>query len=122
GEPITFELLVDPADGTAHLHFGVIVEDAFGTKLFTVGSYLSDSVLPPLLGPSRVISRLDQLDLAPGRYALSLIAGPIGKVNTEVIDQAAWFDVVEADFYGNGRLPEAQRGRFLKRSRWEVVG
>jgi lipopolysaccharide transport system ATP-binding protein len=122
GEPITFELLVDPAGMTAHLHFGVIVEDAFGTKLFTVGSYLSDSALPPLLGPSRVVGRLDHLDLAPGRYALSLIAGPIGKVNTEVIDQAAWFDVIETDFYGNGRLPEAHRGRFLVRSDWEVVG
>jgi lipopolysaccharide transport system ATP-binding protein len=122
GEPIAFELLVDPTDETAHLHFGVIVEDAFGTKLCTIGSYLSDSVLPPLLGPSRVIGRLDHLDLAPGRYAISLIAGPIGKVNTEVIDQAAWFDVIEADFYGNGRLPEAHRGRFLTRSRWEVVG
>ncbi len=122
GEPIAVELLVDPTDETAHLHFGVIVEDAFGTKLFTIGSYLSDSALPPLLGPSRVIGRLDHLDLAPGRYALSLIAGPIGKVNTEVIDQAAWFDVTETDFYGNGRLPEAHRGRFLVRSRWNVVG
>jgi hypothetical protein len=36
-----------------------------------------------------------------------------------VIDQAVWFDVIETDFYDNGRIPNPDWGRFLMRSRWE---
>jgi hypothetical protein len=32
-----------------------------------------------------------------------------------------WFDVEAADFYGNGRLPNPNWGRYLMRSRWEAA-
>jgi hypothetical protein len=105
----------------AYLHFAVIIEDAFGGRLVTVGSHLTPSVLSPRNGPRRVICRLDGLPLAPGRYAMTLFAGPQVRMDADAIDQAAWFEVIESDFYGNGRLPEAQRGRILMRSQWEEV-
>jgi hypothetical protein len=37
-----------------------------------------------------------------------------------MVDQAAWFDVAPADFYGNGRMPNPDWGRFLLRSRWDA--
>ena len=54
-----------------------------------------------------------------GAYCLTINAGPRANVWTDVIDQALWFDVTATDFYGNGRLPNADWGRFLVRSRWE---
>ena len=36
-----------------------------------------------------------------------------------MIDQAIWFDVLESDFYGNGRIPNSDWGRVLVRSCWE---
>jgi lipopolysaccharide transport system ATP-binding protein len=121
GEPLTVELAAEAPEGLAYLHFAVIVEDAFGGRLVTVGSHLTPSVLSPRKGPRRVVCRLDELPLAPGRYALTLFAGPQVRMDADAIDQAAWFDVIESDFYGNGRLPEAQRGCFLMRSQWEEV-
>ena len=38
-----------------------------------------------------------------------------------MIDQALWFDVLEDDFFGNGRVPNPDWGPFLVRSKWEPV-
>ena len=65
--------------------------------------------------------RLDQLPLAPGRYGLSLDVTTFGEGPIDTVDQAVWFDVVASDVYGNGRLPSPRWGRFIVRSRWEVV-
>jgi hypothetical protein len=119
GDSATIEITVDPGEKTANLHLGAVVEDAFGTKLFSVGTFLSDSILSPTEGRRRIYCHLDSLDLAPGRYALSLMAGPAMQLYCDAVDEAVWFDVMETDYYGNGRLPEAHLGRFLVRSRWE---
>jgi lipopolysaccharide transport system ATP-binding protein len=119
GEPATFELEVDSKGGMGQLHFGVIVEDSFGSRLFTVATLFSDSQLGPVRERKKVLCHVPAMPLAPGRYALSLVAGPLGQFQTDAIDQAAWFDVVDADFYGNGRLPNPNWGRFLQRSQWE---
>jgi lipopolysaccharide transport system ATP-binding protein len=119
GEPVGFELEVDPAGGMAQLHFGLIFEDAFGSRLFTAATFLSDSSVGPTQQRRKLLCRIDSLPLAPGRYSVSLVAGPIGQFQTDAIDQAVWFDVVDADYYGNGRLPNANWGRFLLQSHWE---
>jgi lipopolysaccharide transport system ATP-binding protein len=121
GEPLTLELEAETPSGTGHLDFAVVAEDAFGSRLFMVGTHLADSVLTTREGARHVLCRLGGLPLAPGRYALSLMAGPQLRMDADAIDQAAWFDVLESDYYGNGRLPEARRGPFLMRSQWEEV-
>jgi hypothetical protein len=52
---------------------------------------------------------------------LTLNAGPLHQGDLDQISQAAWFDVMGADFYGNGRLPATSQGRFLVRSAWTAV-
>ncbi len=73
------------------------------------------------MGKQRVTCRLEQLPLTPGRYCITLNAGPRHDVWTDVVDQAVWFDVLPADFYGNGKLPNSDWGRFLMRSRWTAI-
>jgi lipopolysaccharide transport system ATP-binding protein len=68
-----------------------------------------------------LLCRIDELPLAPGRYSLTLNAGPQGGQWADVIDQALWFEVVPTDFYGNGKLPNPDWGRCLIRSRWSGV-
>ncbi|HEX8201007.1 MAG TPA: ABC transporter ATP-binding protein [Isosphaeraceae bacterium] len=122
GEKMTFEVHVDPGGENRVLHLGVGVEDTYGVRLFTVATYLTDSPLRPLTGPSRLVGHVDQMTLAPGTYRLSLNAGPIQEVQKDAIDQAAEFTVVESDYYGNGRIPHPSRGPFLVRSKWENQG
>jgi hypothetical protein len=105
----------------ADVHFAIGCEDPLGCRLFTVASYLT--ALPPggLRGARRVLCRLDQVPLIPGRYTLTLNAGPRQAAWTDMIDQATGFEVLPADVYGNGRLPSADWGRFIVRSSWEPV-
>jgi lipopolysaccharide transport system ATP-binding protein len=121
GEPLTLELEAETPAGLSHLDFAVVVEDGFGSRLFMVGTHLTESALRPRGQARHVVCRLGALPLAPGRYALSLMAGPQLRMDADAVDQAAWFDVLETDYYGNGRLPEARRGPLLMRSQWEEV-
>jgi lipopolysaccharide transport system ATP-binding protein len=117
GAPLRIEVTVRGDSPVAEPHLAIGFEDTFGVRLFTVATYLSGSV--PDVRTKRMLCRLDSLNLTPGRYGLTLNAGPLGSAWTDIIDQAAWFDITPTDFYGNGKLPNPDWGRFLVRSRWE---
>jgi lipopolysaccharide transport system ATP-binding protein len=119
GESIAVELAIDPACDIEHLHFAVGFDDTLGTRLFTLATYLTDTWQPTRSRVARAVCHLGELPLGPGRYCLTINAGPRANVWTDVIDQALWFDITATDFYGNGRLPNADWGRFLVRSRWQ---
>jgi lipopolysaccharide transport system ATP-binding protein len=119
GESLAIELTVHPECDLDHLHFAVGIDDTLSCRLFTLATYLNDSWRPQTNRLRRVVCRLGELGLCPGRYALTVNAGPRHFVWTDMIDQALWFDVTATDFYGNGKLPNPDWGRFLVRSRWE---
>ncbi len=119
GEPVQIELEVDPRCTISRPHFAVGFEDMLGCRLFTVATYLTDTWTPGDGQPRRIRCRVDQMPLTPGRYSISLNAGPREWVWTDVIDQALWLDVLENDFFGNGRIPNPDWGAFLVRSTWE---
>jgi lipopolysaccharide transport system ATP-binding protein len=121
GEPVTVEVSLNPAHPLTQPQVAVGFDDTLGTRLFTAATYLCAA--PPASGPAvhRYVCRLAELPLTPGRYCLTLNAGPLHAAWTDVIDQAVWFDVSAADFYGNGRLPNPDWGRFLVRSSWKAV-
>jgi lipopolysaccharide transport system ATP-binding protein len=121
GEAVTVELTVDPACDLDHLHFAVGFDDTLSCRLFTLATYLTDSWRPQGSRARRVVCHLDGLPLGPGRYCLTVNAGPRLNVWTDMIDQALWFDVTATDFYGNGKLPNPDWGRFLVRSRWAAT-
>jgi lipopolysaccharide transport system ATP-binding protein len=119
GEALTIEFIVAAATQT-RFNFFVEVHDSLGTRLFTVGTHLSESGPLKLDDVRRVVCRIDGLPLVPGRYSFSVKARAPHKQSVDVIDQVAWFDVIPSDYYGNGRLPQASQGHFLVRSTWAV--
>lgn len=120
GEPLTIEVEFVPDSVQGDTHIGIGFEDSMGRRLFTVATYLSNAV-PCLSNPRRLCCRLDQLPLAPGRYCLTVNAGPRQGAWTDVVEQALWFDVTAADFYGNGKMPNPEWGSFLVRSQWTLT-
>jgi lipopolysaccharide transport system ATP-binding protein len=120
GDPTTIELELATRCPDSAYHFAVGFEDETGRRLMTTATYLSDSMANPCKGARRVRCRIDSLSLAPGRYALSFNAGPVESLWKDFIDQAAWIEVLPADFYGNGRTPKAEWGDFLARSQWTI--
>jgi lipopolysaccharide transport system ATP-binding protein len=119
GAPLAIEVELDARCPRGAYHVAVGCDDTLGCRLFTAATYLTDSFNEPDKAYRRFTCRLDDLPLTPGRYALTVNAGPRHWVWTDMIDQALWFDVMASDFYGNGKLPNPEWGRFLVRSKWE---
>jgi lipopolysaccharide transport system ATP-binding protein len=120
GAGVMIEVSVKPDCSVSEPHVAIGFDDPMGIRLFTAATYLTDTAPPALRRKGSLVCRLDQLALAPGRYCLTLNAGPHGAVWTDMIDQALWFEVVASDFYGNGKLPNPDWGRVLVRSRWSA--
>ncbi len=120
GEPMAIEFETDWRGPPTAANFYVGVNDAFGTRLFTVGTFLAKAVPFDLPGARRVVCKLSALPLAPGRYCLDVFAKPPHLPPLDERRDAAWFDVVPVDFYGNGRLPDPGLGTFLVRSDWSA--
>jgi hypothetical protein len=89
--------------------------------LFTVSTTFSDSQLPLLDGSERVICVIPHLPLAPGRYYMSLYGGPLYHAEADSIDRAIDITVIESDYYGNGRIPNAHWGALVMRSKWHIL-
>ncbi|WP_171470331.1 ABC transporter ATP-binding protein [Frigoriglobus tundricola] len=123
GEPLTieFDVRLDRAADTPQLGAGV--DDQWGQRVFSVGSFLAPDDLPALpAGDSTVRCHIPAVPLTPGRYTLSL---SIGYALAELADQVEGlvaFDVEAGDFFGNGRLPSPELGQTLVRSDWSVRG
>jgi hypothetical protein len=120
GEPITLELGVAAPQPVHKPCFAIGIEDTFGCRLFTVATYLTENAPAVVSNREKLVCRLDELPLCPGRYCVSLNAGPLHGAWTDAVDHVAWFDVVESDYYRNGKLPSPDWGRFLVRSRWKA--
>jgi lipopolysaccharide transport system ATP-binding protein len=118
GAALEVELATAPGCPVEEPHFAIGFDDALGGRVFTAATYLTDTAPASLRSKGHLRCRIDELPLAPGRYCLTLNAGPHGAQWTDVIDQALWFDVVPADFYSNGKQPNPDWGRCLIRSRW----
>ncbi|MBY0522443.1 MAG: ABC transporter ATP-binding protein [Gemmataceae bacterium] len=121
GEPLTIELDFQSIRPLDNPHFGIGFDDNMGQRVFSVATYLSPGELPPLHSPRTVRCRIAELSLAPGTYTLSLSAGSASHYLMDNLPNAVALEVTATDFYGNGRLPTADLGQVLVRSRWEVT-
>jgi lipopolysaccharide transport system ATP-binding protein len=121
GEAISIELEADRSSlSSGGIHYAVGIDDHYGNRLMTASTLHMKHAENGLGGSGRVVCRLADAPLFPGRYGMTLYAGPAYAWGTDVIEPALWFDVVPADFYGNGRLPRPEFGRFLVRSDWRI--
>ena len=123
GEPLTieFDLRLEHAADTPQLGAGV--DDQWGQRVFSVGSFLAPADLPALpAGDSTVRCHIPAVPLTPGRYTLSLSVGYALAELADQVEGLVAFDVEAGDYFGNGRLPSAELGQTLVRSGWSVAG
>jgi lipopolysaccharide transport system ATP-binding protein len=121
GEKIHFEFTFNPVVNLEKPEFGIGVDDSGGLRIFSLATYLSNSTLPPLRTPCKVVCSVDELALAPGRYYLSLSAGDLHNTLIDAIDHAVAFDVEAGDYFGNGRTSTPGLGRVMVRSAWKAT-
>lgn len=122
GDAMTIELEVDPTVVIPNFDIEIQFEDSLGTNLFAVGPFFSESGPLEVTNHRRLLCHLDHLPLAPGQYCISIDASPhCGESSVDHIDQMAWFKIIENDYFGTGRLPYPNQGRFLLPSHWKAL-
>ena len=120
GDPITIEIQLMPNTGVQIAHVGVAFNDQFEHRLFTAGTYHTPHPWH-MSGGELVRCTIGTLPLAPGIYTLTLAAGPEGHSTRDWLQHAIGITVVESDFYGCGKLPNASLGPVLIKSQWDIV-
>jgi lipopolysaccharide transport system ATP-binding protein len=120
GETILIEFVCESPSLLHEPCFGIGFDDSLGTRIFSVATYLSDSQLPALQGRNKIVCKIGNVALAPGRYLLCLSAGTSTHRLMDHIEHAIAIEINPTDFYGNGRTPSASLGHTLVRSHWDA--
>lgn len=119
GHPLEIEFTLELPRAAGSPQIGVGVDDPWGQRVFSVTSYLSTDLPPLPAGGAIARCCIPAVDLAPGRYTLSLSFGySLTGGLADQVEGVVAFDVEADDFYGNGRLPPAGLGAVLVRSSW----
>ncbi len=122
GEPLRIVLQIDdPSFSLNTPVLGIGVNTLLGERLFTVGTYFSNSELTPLSRSWSVVCEIPELTLVPGQYSMKVALGNGGIRNLLEIDDVLQFQVIAGDFFGTGRLPNATQGHFLVQSKWGIL-
>jgi lipopolysaccharide transport system ATP-binding protein len=118
GETMSLKLTISTPSTIRSLHLAIGVDNQYGTRVFSVATYLSSCQFDALPGEACFKCTIASLPLVPGRYFLSLSAGPPNQLLLDQIEDAVSFEVIGGDFYGNGKSPEAWSGVVAVRSGW----
>lgn len=99
--------------------FGVRIDSHLGHPLFTLQTTIQHGPLKNLPPEGIVECRVPAMPLIPGMYVLSAVCNVAG-TPVDWLEHAMTFWVEPADFFGTGRLPNAQQGPFLLPASWTV--
>jgi len=120
GQDIEIALSYRSQDGTpisrldAHITFYTML----GQFMFTCSSESSGYLLDVLPGNGRLVCRIPELPLSPGRYVINLFS-TVGGVIADWVQQASYINVAAGDYFGTGQLRPQQEG-FLVKNKWTV--
>src|SRR5205809_1800684 len=98
----------------AHITFYTML----GQFMFTCSSESSGHLLDVLPADGRLVCRIPELPLSPGRYVINLFS-TVGSVIAEWVQQASYINVAAGDYFGTGQLRPQQEG-FLVKNKWTV--
>src|SRR5262245_40705729 len=98
----------------AHITFYTML----GQFMFTCSSESSGYLLDVLPAAGRLVCRIPELPLSPGRYVINLFS-TVGGVIADWVQQASYINVAAGDYFGTGQLRPQQEG-FLVKNKWTV--
>jgi len=96
----------------AHITFYTML----GQFMFTCSSESSGHLLDVLPADGRLVCRIPELPLSPGRYVINLFS-TVGGVIADWVQQASYINVAAGDYFGTGQLRPQQEG-FLVKNKW----
>ena len=113
GQPFNLEFLLknNKFINSDNIRFDLRIDDYIGQRII----WMSNSVLKPkasLDSVNKFVFHIDRLTLNKGKYYVTIHI-TVDKVLADWIQNAFSFEVIEGDFYGQGRLVSQKQSRVL---------
>ncbi|MBD0370198.1 MAG: ABC transporter ATP-binding protein [Pyrinomonadaceae bacterium] len=121
GDAMVAEMLISPNSTIREPRIAFSIEDSTGQRITTAATYFQEERFPDIEGPSRIRCCLPQLQLGSGRYLLSLSLDNKYQGMIDGLHNAAWFEVIWRNSFGNGEAYSPVYGPVLMASSWERV-
>ena len=122
GKAVVIRLHYRANEPIEHGHFTLRLSTELGTLITETGTWyhgLDIPLIPP--GEGYVDLEIDELNLVPGRYYLSLKADSETHLY-DLLEHAVYLDVEEAPIYGSSRRIDSRCGVAFFRQRWRLDG
>jgi lipopolysaccharide transport system ATP-binding protein len=119
GSPVQFELNFECREPIRAPGFGIAFNTPDGRRVLRLRSGEMMGLLPQCQRGGQVLCQVDRLMLTPGPYLITLALGNDGVDVVDYLEQCIQFEVVPADVYGTGRLPEQQSSAFIATGSWQ---
>jgi len=120
-ETMVAEIHINPDTTIREPRVALSIEDSTGQRITTAATYFQQSHLPDIFAPSRIRCRLPQLRLGSGEYLLSVSLDNKYLGMIDGLHNAARFEVVWRNNFGNGEAYSPVYGPVLTTSVWEHV-
>jgi lipopolysaccharide transport system ATP-binding protein len=102
-------------------YLGIVMKNAQGQNVLTVNNdFLPSYELARPVASGTVACDFDWLPLMPGTYSLDLYLGTNPYDDSDIIHDAISFEVVPADVFGTGKLPDASWGMIFWPAKWRL--
>jgi lipopolysaccharide transport system ATP-binding protein len=122
GHAVVIRLHYRAHEPIEHGHFALRLSTELGTLITEAGTWYHGLELPLIpRGEGYVDLEIDELNLVPGRYYLSLKADS-GTHLYDALEHAVHLDVEEAPIYGWSRRIDSRQGIVFFRQRWRLDG
>lgn len=96
------------------------VHGMFDERLFYLSTNLNGRDFAEIPSAGTLACNIPCLSLQPGRYNLTLSCRVGGEI-ADWIQHAGVVEVEAGDFFGSGKLPPSDQGRFLMKHSWAIV-
>ena len=120
-ETMVAEIHINPDTTIREPRVALSIEDSTGQRITTAATYFQQSQLPDICAPSRIRCRLSPLRLGSGEYLLSVSLDNKYLGMIDGLHNAARFEVVWRNNFGNGEAYSPVYGPVLTTSVWEHV-
>lgn len=120
GAPLKLRIdLVNMAD-VIRGECGVVIRNEHGQRIALFHSQYHADVVFERVSNSRIEVTIPSLVLAPGQYQIDLAMQDPPEL-IDYVERAASFDVVFADLFGTGKIPDAKQGHVVLPSQWKLA-
>jgi lipopolysaccharide transport system ATP-binding protein len=117
GAPLRVRIRVDFPE-LANIDAAIGFDTLLGQRVFTAHTWFDPQLnAAQVSGERTFVCDIPSLTFTPGEYKI-LVALAIGGVNIDVVEDATRLDVIEADYYGTGRVP--WNGLVVMDHRWRL--